>query len=276
MVVVTQGPGALWAGAITPVTARGVQQIGSIAVPQFTAATRDTWDSEFELKDDGSLWNYVKNCNATQGESTYVTSCPVPNQQKALLEAARTASSSLNVLRNNPKPDSPTWTYQGRSYGVGSAQGLHEVSNVPAEYNLLGYTYRETGHDANVRCIRNASADLRLTYDDSVNDVHVWYIEGKLPNSQANGNYPVIDWYSKTPDNATLLGWAAFSNPNDGPSHMVGIVASAMYDNFNNVQCNITFSPKVFSVNVNATTRSIVASPLADANALDPDLTSQL
>ncbi|KAH6851463.1 hypothetical protein BKA58DRAFT_425008 [Alternaria rosae] len=276
MVIITQGPGALWAGAITPVTARGVQQIGSIAVPRFTAASRHVWDSEFELKDDGNLCNHVKNCNATQGELTYVTSCPVPNQQKALLEATRTASSSLNALRNNTKPDSQTWTYQGRSYGLGSAQGLREVVNVPADYNLLGYTYNETGYDASVRCMHNASADLRLTYDDSVNDVHVWYIEGKLPNSQANGNYPVIDWYSKTPDTATLLGWTAFSNPKDGPSHMVGIVASATYDDFNNVQCDITFTPKIFSVNVNATTRSIVASPLTDANGPGPDPTGHL
>jgi len=276
MVVITQGPGALWAGAITPVAARGIQQIGSIAVPQFTAASRHVWDSEFELKDDGNLWNHVSKCNAAQGELTYVTSCPVPNQQKALLEAIRTASGSLNAPRNNSKPDSPVWTYQDRSYGVGSSQGLQGVVNVPEDYNLLGYTYKETGYDASVRCTRNASADLRLTYDDSVNDVHVWYIEGKLPNSKANGNYPVIDWYSKTPDNATLLGWAAFSNPDDGPSHMVGIVASAMYDDFHNVQCDITFSPRIFSVNVNATTRSIVSSPLTDASGPDPDPTGHL
>ncbi|KAI4931792.1 hypothetical protein J4E85_004389 [Alternaria conjuncta] len=276
MVVITQGPGALWAGAITPVAARGVQQVGSIATPQFTAASRHIWDSEFAINENGNLWNYVQNCTAIQGEVTYVSNCPVPNQQRALLEAARSANTGTRAIQNSSKPDNSMWTYHGRSYGVGSTQGLREVAQVPVEYGLLGYTYNETGYEASVDCIRNASANLTFTLTDNVANVDIWHVEGKLPNSLVSEFYPVMNWHRDSLDDTTLLAWAAFANPSSDPKHMVGIVASAMYGNFSNLQCEITFSPRLFSIDVDGILQTIVVSPVGSSNAVDPEPTGHL
>ena len=117
----------------------------------------------------------------------------MPNEQKALLEAARSASAATNVLQNHSKPDNPTWRYRGRYYGVGSGQGLREAANISAEYNLLGYMYNETGYKANVNCIRNTSAALALNKASQVENADVLYIQGRLPKSQNDEYYPVIN-----------------------------------------------------------------------------------
>jgi hypothetical protein len=276
MVIIAQGPGALWAGAITPITVQNMQRLGSIAVPQFTAATRAVWDSEFELKDLKYVWNYVQNCTASRGEVTYVSNCPVPNQQKALLESARSATAGRGAVQNYSKPDNPTWTYHGRSYGVGSAQGLREVEHVPEEYRLLGYTYNETGYEPNVACMRNASANLTVVRGGTVANVDIWNVEGQLPNSLTSEFYPVMSWHRDTLDQAAVLACAAVSNPYDGLEHMVGIVASALYGKFSNLQCDITFTPRKFSVGVNVTTHTMAVSPIDDVDTFDLDPTGHL
>lgn len=275
MVTFAQVPGALCAGAITPVAVQGSQQVGSIAVPQFTAETQGLWDAEFEIRD-GDVWNLVDHCITARGEVTYVSNCPVPNQQRALLEPARSVSTGMSVLQNHSKPENPTWAYRGRSYGVGSAQGLREVMNIPAEYNLLGYTYKETGYEANVSCIRNASAALRFLNYTQAGNVDVLYFEGSLPNSRKVEFYPVLNWHRETLDEAALLAWAGVSNPYIGSEHMIGLVASKKYDKFQNLQCDITFSPRTFSIVVNRTMQTIVASPMSDSNTFDPESTGHL
>lgn len=273
IVALAQGPGALWAGAITPITVQEARGIGSVLVPQFELGTRDIWDSEFRLNAKGEVWNQVENCTERRNEATYISNCPVPNHQAALLDSARIASTV--GTRNHSKPDSLGWTYQGRSYGVGSSQGLNVAQGLPPHYKLIDYTYNETGYLATAVCQRNNSANITFEFDTQSHNVDIWYVTGRLPNSLLHEFYPVTAWHRDTRDEAAVCAWAAVSNNNTG-SHMIGIVASALYGNFSNLQCDISFAPQSFSVNVNRTSQIMAVSLNNNTAAVDIEPTGHL
>ena len=45
-----QGPGALGAGALTPILTTVTKEGGFIEIPIFTNSTRDIWDNQFQLR----------------------------------------------------------------------------------------------------------------------------------------------------------------------------------------------------------------------------------
>lgn len=259
MVILAQGPGALWAGALTPISTSAVAMLGSVVVPVYTNATADVWDSEFGLDDENHVWNWVQNCTAVRGSgglsTTSISNCPVPNYQAQLLESARDASAGGGIaMRNHSKPDSPAWIYRSRSYGVGAAQGLASPQGLPADHDLLSYTYNETGYNTAVECGLNATAALNFTFSAHVDNVFIWEVEGTLPNSVSSEFYPVMAWHRESLDESAVLAWAGVSN-ND--SHMIEVTASEIYGDFNNIQCTVTFEPALFTINVNTTEQTI-------------------
>ncbi|KAG6356909.1 hypothetical protein INS49_014784 [Diaporthe citri] len=210
MVVLAQAPGAIWAGALAPVPKSAVAMLGSVAVPLYSNATVDLWDSEFHLDNNRSVWNFVQNCTSARGGGDFssnisISNCPVPNYRAQLLESAREASAGGSITsRNHSKPENPAWTYRGRSYGIGAGQGLTPVQGVPADYSLLSFTYNETGYQTSVTCEFNTSAALNFTFSSSVDNVKIWEVEGNLPNSIAGEFYPVMAWHRDTLDDAAI------------------------------------------------------------------------
>jgi hypothetical protein len=250
-VVVSNGPGALWAGAMTPITEVSPSTIGSIMVPRFTNSSTSNWDNEFAMRTD-DVWNLVDNCIAKRvGDSSSISNCPVPNFRAQLLASAGDASTGGEAgPRNHSKLDTPSWLYQGRSYGVGSAPGLLPLVDIPSNYKVLEYVYNETGYLASVDCIRNSSSALHFEFSKSVDNVDIWEIKGTLPNSISSELSPVMAWHRKVLKHAGVAAWVGVSN-ND--VHMFGILTSDKYGNFSNIQCTAHFEPTLFSVQVNTT-----------------------
>lgn len=279
MVVLASAPGALWAGSLTPAATSAVETLGSVAVPIYTDATADVWNSEFGASQDQSweLWGRQyctsKLSSGDKMSTISISNCPAPNYQAQLLQSARDASAGGGVTtRSHYKPDSPAWTYRGRSYGVGAAQGLVPLQGVPAHYDLLSYTYNEMGYQTTVECELNTTAALNLTLISHVKDpanINVWEVMGTLPNSLSPQKYPVIAWRRDTLDNSAVLAWAGVSNKD---SHMIGVVASEMYGQFNNIQCTVTFEPALFNVNINSTDQSINVSVVDILTGEIPDI----
>lgn len=265
MVVLAQAPGAIWAGALTPVPKSAVAMLGSVAVPLYSNVTVDLWDSEFHLDNNRSVWNFVQNCTRVRGggggdlsSTISISNCPVPNYQAQLLESAREASAGGSTTsRNHSKPDNPAWMYRGRSYGIGAAQGLTTVKGVPVDYSLLSFTYNETGYHTSVTCELNTSASLNFTFSRNVDNVDIWEVEGNLPNSIAGEFYPVMAWHRDSLDDAAVLAWVGVSN---NESHIIEVVASKIYGNFSKVQCRVAFEPTLFTVIVNNTEQIITVS----------------
>lgn len=223
-VILSNGLGALWAGALTPITELTRNRIGSIQMPQSTNYSADIWDSEFVMISD-NVWNFVDNCTDKRvGDSSYNSNCPVPNYQAQLLSSVRDASIGGKMgLRNHSKVDTPSWLYPGRSYGVGSTPGLLPPQDIPPTYNLLQYSYNETGYTADVECVRNSSSALHFQRRERIDNVDIWEIEGTLTNSIQYEIFPVMAWKRDSLAEADVAARVGVSNDN---VHMFSVVAS--------------------------------------------------
>lgn len=259
VVVLAQGPGALWAGSITPAVTRESIASGNIWVPKFGAESRHVWDAEFTQTPEGNILNQVQNCTSRRSQAGAVTNCPVPNHQAALLDSLRGATSWTDTARNHSKPDSSAWTYIGRSYGMGASQGL-VGEGFAGDYKYLGYSYHETGYETSATCQYNTSASLTHELGGEAPNVDVWYVTGSLPNSIKEEFYPVVSWHRARRENAELLAWAGVAS-SESREYMIGITSSPVYGNFTNIQCSVTFTPRVFAVSVNQTASLIKVDP---------------
>ena len=191
-----------------------------------------------------------------------------PGLQNLILDSARSATSYNGLPRNHSKNDNPSWSYVGRSYGVGSSTG---VASLPESYdNLLYYSYHEMGYNVESSCTFNSTSAFNLSLvsrdfqpaNKSNVELNVWVASGFLPNSNLDLDsgfisYPIIK--SNQTVNS-ILTWAATS---DGSLNYASIAAQGdEYSSFDSIQCKIDFVLTNFSVTVNATSSRIEVIPL--------------
>jgi hypothetical protein len=157
---------------------------------------------------------------------------------------------------------------------------------------IAAYSYLENGYDTLVQCARNSSSDLTFTWQNDLSysdggagtsNLGVYYLQGSLPNDPPGLSevYPSTAW-DQYP-NASLLAWAARAF--DG-RNIVSIATGSptykspdyvpYYTDFNQIQCDITFTPTLFEVLVNTTTKSIRVKPHHGLPAVDPEPTGNL
>ena len=260
--VIAQIPAALWAGALTPVFTTATLMTGSIQVPTYTAATENIWNDQFQLREH-KVWNINTNCTKVNSVRGYVASCPVPDMQGLLLNSASSATTLSGAPRDHSKNDNPDWIYKGRSYGVGSSQGLASVSSLPGGSQLQAYNYTEIGYTVTVDCYQNSSSEYYLAADSNLSAVTLWFVQGYLPNSVPNypEKYPLLAW-SSGPGSVGSLAWSAVVNDN---RNMIAIAAVDSYAHLNQTHCAVTFTLSNFTVAVNTTTHSILVDPQSTA-----------
>jgi hypothetical protein len=261
--LIAQVPAALWAGALTPVLVTTALKTGLIQVPAYTTATEHIWNNEFQVVGP-KVYNVQTNCTKVNSARGYVASCPVPDMQGLLLHSASSATTLRGAPRDHSKNDNPNWIYRGRSYGVGSSQGLTSVSSFPSGSRLLAYNYTEIGYIATVDCYRNSSSEYYFTSESNPSDVTIWRVDGYLPNSAPNNpeKYPVIAW-SSGPGSIGILTWSAVVNDD---RNMIAIAAGGAYAPLNQTHCSVTFALSNFTVAVNTTTQSILVDPQPTAS----------
>jgi hypothetical protein len=284
----SQGPGALWAGALTPVLTTVTREGGIIPVPAFTESTMDVWNNQFGRSGVDVLNNQTY-CNSTDTELGFISNCPVPDLQGSLLNSGGSATTLSGAARNHSKIDNPSWSFKGRSYGVASSEGIESLSGIFSHRDPLSYSYTQAGYNTLVTCDRNLSSEFTVgfidTPDTEPQTVTVWEIRGALPNS-VPGNfefYPTITWFSSTPENVgadgpDVLGWAGVVNPEANERNMIAIAAGGeSYKSLNQTQCSVTFKPQNFEVSVNTTEQTIIVTPLSDnATVIDIEPTGTL
>lgn len=274
-VVACAVPGALWAGALTPLIV--IQQASfntTISIPAYSQSSSNIWDSEFQMVGYG-LWNRVQNCRG----SGVITSCPVPALQGLLLSSAGSATPSSGSVRKHSKIDSADWTYLGRSYGVGASVGLVEGSTGQGLAQHLSYT--DYGYMTMVDCAYNTSSNYGFKYlesDSGPTGVASYMVYGSLPNSFIDGNgehtgeaYSVI---SSSGGYHNLLAWSARAI--GGENYLVLATGTGNYTEFNQTQCKITFTASAFNVLANVTSKSITVSPQVlspNSTGLVPNMT---
>ena len=188
-----------------------------------------------------------------------------PGLQNLILDSARSATSYSGLPRNHSKNDNPSWSYVGRSYGVGSSTG---VALDPDSYdNLLSYSYYETGYNVESSCAYNitSSFNLDLVYDNfqpangSNVELNIFVASGFLPNSDLDSDFITFPIVHSNQTSNEPLTWAATSK---NSLNYASIAAGGSYYSFNNIQCLIDFVLTNFSVSVNVTSSTIEVSPL--------------
>ena len=256
--LLAQAPAALWAGSLTPVFTTTTEVLGTIQVPTFPKATEYIWNNQFQLQGP-EVWNIETSCTTSRTQQGFAASCPVPDMQDLLLYSASSATTTGGTLRNHSKNDNPEWLYRGRSFGVGSSQGVVPLLDLTQHSELQSYQYSETGYTSNVSCQRNTSTaygaqPFQTAYN---NDLTIWTIGGYLPNSVAGNpeDYPAITFTQATM--VEFLAWSAVVNEN---RNMIAITASEKYIGFNQTQCEVTFTPTVFDVVANISSKIITVS----------------
>ncbi|TVY16414.1 hypothetical protein LARI1_G006951 [Lachnellula arida] len=236
-VLISRIPSALWAGAVTPVSA-ATEKPANISVPQFKEMSNiREWPSEI-----GHSGPLVRN---TLGLFTY---SPGIKLLGSLLASAASATPVDGRIRQHAKLDNTHFTYNGRSYGAGASVELADAfaSN---DTVAIAYSYQENALRADVDCSYNYSSEFVI---EAESDSNIFPVSGYLPNSGDLVEYS--EYYAHQGGVIVAIG---VSRNLDSPQRILGIASGQSYRALDSTQCTVNFVPKLFNVFVDLVDRSI-------------------
>jgi len=190
--------------------------------------------------------------------------------QGAFLVQASTASSRDGKVVIHPKLDLTTFQFAGRSYGVGASVGLHTPVDVK------NFQYSEDGYPTSVECMTNVSlpAQLDLVFNATAYRASdtilpsAWAPSGYLPNSDMKLS---TDLYGiSLSGNYSVFGVLGSS---DAGRFMYRMVPGRGYTMFQDMQCELFFTPTRFNVSVDVTNGMIQVTPFENSTHYDIDPT---
>jgi hypothetical protein len=247
-VVLSAAPSAIWAGALTPVVT-GVYHTGTVHTPSYG-------NSDLVLEYPSEINSQGPTLRDTKGLFTYSVGVLM---QGSLLASAASATPVDGSTRQHRKPDYSQYTYFGRSYGAAASVGLLNETTL-LDSTTVSYTFEEIGYKTSVKCSYNASSEYRIT--DSIGRQMLYAAKGKLPNSD-EPEYSVMIGHNE--DAIVALG----VSPNQNDSRrMVAIAAGKSYQNLNNTQCTLEYTPTRFNITVGLQGRNITVTPVAELPAI--------
>ncbi|RDW58311.1 hypothetical protein BP5796_12241 [Coleophoma crateriformis] len=262
--IMSKIPGALWAGALTPLFVPVFQKAGTISIPTYPLHARRYWDSEFVRYSNGQTDRLMRCTKTTDTPyqnwtGPFVSSCPDIDFMSALTDlvgsASPTSDSSPWVHSNLFQPD---WSFIGRSYGVGSSPALiNPAQTAPIAFSA--YNYTEIGYFTNVTCIQNVSASYEVLYlkqyGTQAIEVGLWAANGTLPNS-VPGSFELYPLITRSKHQKFVLAWSSVVN---NGQNLIAVAApgGTWYHPWNKMQCSVEFYPSLFAVAVNLTSKTI-------------------
>ena len=260
-------PQALWTGALTPIITFSTQSQQPLPIPQYSAGSQEYWRQGW----DSTGFNASAPLRSVKGTFSYASARDMPGLLVIDGASASTRDGSPPIHRKN---DNSGYSYQGRSYGLGSSIGL--VDDGLNDVSTLGFSYVENGYETRVQCFTNFSAQYGLTleYQSYVDDLPNLYLaQGYAPNSPTQRM-----WYAQmglgASDNIVAMdSWPGHDGTNctDSSDPVVLVMtAGKNYAKLNKTQCSITLTPALFAVRVNTTSKIITVDrkpdPATDIN----------
>ncbi|KAM0724045.1 hypothetical protein Q7P37_000225 [Cladosporium fusiforme] len=232
-------PGALWAGAITPVAA-SVQHTQNLTVASF--------DNNFGIgvgktgqagPRDNSLWKAT--------ELGTFSFAPDLDLQGLILNSAQDASGRSGGVSGHRKLDKTGYIYTGRSYGVAATVGLREDFNPKAS----SYSFKEIGLLAESVCIRNSTSQYRLEPFPVMDgwNLHVYNANGTFPN----GKKSIYAAAALDDSGAFAMGVSEAKGYNNYVAFATMEGVEGPYTLLHNIQCAVQFTPTIFNTHVNKT-----------------------
>jgi hypothetical protein len=255
-------PSAIWTGAITPVVTYKIVS-GSIVIPVYASdPTGLYWNR---------TWDPFKDANITRNDKGTFSYVPSVAIQGTILNNAASATSTNGSLQGHGKNDASRFSYSGRSYGVGASAGVMNLT-LKAPGSTKEYVYFEKGYQSNVSCTKNSSSAWTIQQGPVLDDgtyPDMYLAIGHLPNTpnhvdsyytlglETNLDSKIVALLGRTANGRSVVAIAVGEAP--GP-----------YTSLQNIQCEVTFTPMNFSVNVNTDELVITVTPVGPADDIDP------
>ena len=247
-------PAILWTGALTPVLSTK-PTTHMLPIPTYS-----NWTGFTAYVTDNATYTL----NTAQGTCTWL---PHFNLQRSMLQAARDASYQSDVnggLLPQSKLDRTGFTYTTRSYGMSASVGLKDSADEGRAFGVpvTRYTCSEIGLFLSASCSYNKSWKIFLYAFPVLDDwsLHVFNAVGYPPNDASTMHAAA----ALSPDD--VLAMAAGSNGVQfkyTTYHMALASGNATgkYRRLDQIQCQILFEPKRFSIVVNITWKTIAVTP---------------
>ena len=233
-------PGALWAGAISPVSTT-ITNSTTLNLPQYTNMSNiREWPSEIDSSGP-----------ALRNQKGFFTYSPGVLFQGLLTQALSTATTVDGSDRQHAKYDNSNFLYVRRSFGIGASVGLTD-DHILVHPLAMSYNYQENGYASQTNCIYNSSAEFFLEEDGD--ETMLYAAQGYLPDS-VGPEYSV--YVGHGPDAIVSIG---VGSPNGGSSEKpryLGIAAGSDYSNLDKTQCETHFKPTLFNVTVDIVNKKI-------------------
>ncbi|KAL0931886.1 uncharacterized protein CTRU02_212839 [Colletotrichum truncatum] len=244
---------ALWAGAMTP-TSGTIATQNIINVPSFS---NTTYIKEYPIESKSG-----PSVTTKDGTFSYSVGTKYLSQ---LIASASSATTIDGTLQRQPKPDNTRFSYEGRSYGVGSSVGIQ--NGFKHESSARVYHFQEVGYFSQVDCRYNESMDFHIAKE---NPYRTFAATGSLPDSV--GSIQWSEYIGITSSSILAIGVA--KSP-ESRRRYISIAAGDNYKALNTTQCTVDFLPTLFQLSVDVKDRSIAVVPLKgiEAKDLDPQRT---
>ncbi len=253
-------PGTLWTGALTPVLSTHI-------IP------RNINVSHYAPDPDETSWNQTWWPDAPHpvyrqklGTFSYT---PAFDRGESIVNTAAGVVYDAHKTKGLPRSDKTGFTYTSRSYGVGASVGLYPPLGQSYQH-AFAYNYTEVGYNVSVSCEFNSSSQWITTLYERQSTSYtpnVYICKGSTPDN-------AMDWYyqyTATNGSNIVCMNAHPEHVNTGGRGIIAIAAGqGSYLPLNNTQCNVTFAPTEFHVNVDLSSLSINVTRQGSAEDMDP------
>lgn len=262
----------LWQGALTP-DFNSVNKTADIATVRTGPGSYEFGDF-MHVPADGGI--YVNCTRVTQTNGTFVN-CPGRELAGGIVDAISNAGAVDGVPRNHSKPDNSGYTFLGRSHGIAASVGL---MSQPQLGSVIGYEYPELGYHVTANCVYNESSNYTLGPAFTQNEggtPNLFLVNGNRPNDYsedgiADGNGYVLPALGATPDTivAVTAGSCCRRRAGEAPFY-ASVAAGTQYSFLDKVQCEISFTPSNFNVQVSVDNHTISVKPQNGSVVVDPE-----
>ncbi|MCJ1295993.1 hypothetical protein MMC34_007558 [Xylographa carneopallida] len=269
-------PATLWTGALTPTMLYINQDLNlTVQVPNYASDT------------DGTYWNQtwtpntIHTVNYTSlGSFSYT---PAFDRRISLLNNAANTVANQDLHISIGRDDRTRYVYNTSSFGVGASVGLLPLDFGDYFQQVQSYSYNETGYYTEVYCSSNDNANWTIMpmLSESSNESTKY-----LPNlymcmgetSKGSADYYLQYGLSQDGDpyNHSIVAMNADANYATGNGSVVIATGTSggKFSQLNHTQCNVTFTPALFNVSVNLTSKSInvyvLSATLGTIEDMDP------
>ncbi|ETI26819.1 hypothetical protein G647_10264 [Cladophialophora carrionii CBS 160.54] len=187
--------------------------------------------------------------------------------RSVILNSASDASTTNSSGHLHQKLDKIGFLYLNRSYGVGAATGLVDVVATGPSSPPHWISYSEPGFHSEVSCIYNASSAYRIDKLDTPSGwtLNIYQAAGSYPTGASTGGWVYVG-YSPL----DIFSWGAtYSNKTRRSYLSLTTAATASQDAWSfsqlkDIQCQLDFQAKNFSILVNHTNNIISVTPGAE------------